>query len=55
LTAYHGEALSRRYCALVERVAAAEAERTPERSGLAEAAAVSYAKLTNDILRRERP
>ncbi len=45
LTAYQDDALARRYSDLVERIAKVEAEKTPGRSGLAEAVARSYHKL----------
>jgi indolepyruvate ferredoxin oxidoreductase len=45
LTDYQDTAYARRYQALVERVQAAEAERTPGRSGLAETVARCYFKL----------
>ncbi|SLN73639.1 indolepyruvate ferredoxin oxidoreductase family protein [Oceanibacterium hippocampi] len=45
LTGYQNARLGRRYAALVEKVRAAEAERTPGRNGLAEAVARGYHKL----------
>jgi indolepyruvate ferredoxin oxidoreductase len=45
LTGYQDAAYAQRYLALVRRVQHAEAEKTPGRSGLAEAVARSYAKL----------
>ena len=45
LTGYQDAAYAARYRALVQRVRGAEAEKTPDRSGLAEAVARSYAKL----------
>jgi len=45
LAAYQNDAYAARYRALVERVAAAERERAPGKSGLAEAVARYYAKL----------
>ncbi|MFZ5792205.1 MAG: indolepyruvate ferredoxin oxidoreductase family protein [Pseudomonadota bacterium] len=45
LVGYQNEALARRYEALVERVRAAESQRTPGRHGLAEAVARNYYKL----------
>ena len=45
LTGYQDAAYAARYRALVQRVRGAEAEKAPDRSGLAEAVARSYAKL----------
>ena len=45
LAAYQDEALAQRFAAQVERIRALEAERTPGRSGLAEAVARGYYKL----------
>ncbi len=45
LTAYQDEALARRYRDLVERIRKVEAEKTPGRTGLADAIARSYHKL----------
>ena len=45
LTAYQDEALARRYGDMVARIRKLEAEKTPGRSGLAEAVARSYHKL----------
>ncbi|HJQ55889.1 MAG TPA: indolepyruvate ferredoxin oxidoreductase family protein [Vineibacter sp.] len=45
LTGYQDAAYARRYSALVDKVKAAEAARTPDNHGLAEAVARGYAKL----------
>ncbi|WP_255468570.1 indolepyruvate ferredoxin oxidoreductase family protein [Reyranella sp. CPCC 100927] len=45
LTAYQDAAYAQRYTALVDKVTAAEAARTPDATGLAEAVARGYAKL----------
>ncbi|MBC8337918.1 MAG: indolepyruvate ferredoxin oxidoreductase family protein [Rhodospirillales bacterium] len=45
LTRYQNAAYARRYMALVERVHAAEAEKTPDKTGLSNAVAKAYFKL----------